>query len=77
MFVNSHKQYGVVRKLIKSQQEAEQDSKQRDEAAQLYEVRLSSSLENVIVEPGELRRVISIQIRIHSFKGGEAQNIRM
>jgi hypothetical protein len=51
--------------------------KSKEEGAQQYEVRLSSSLENVLVEPSDLRRVISVYIRIHSFKGGEAQNIKM
>ena len=42
-----------------------------------YEVRLSNTLENVIVDPNDLKRVITVQVRIHSFKGQEAEIINM
>lgn len=79
VYVNTQKQYGVVRKVLKGQpSEADHDQPiKKEESTQQYEVRLSTSLENVIVDPSDLKRVISINIRIHSFKGGEAQNIRM
>ncbi len=73
VYVNQHKQYGVIRKVIRAAAiESEGENKQKEDSAQQYEVRLSNSLENVIVDPVELKRLITIHIRIHSFKGGEA-----
>lgn len=47
-------------------------SKNREEPAQQYEVRLSNTLENVLAEPSDLKRIITVSVRIHSFKGAEA-----
>ena len=41
----------------------------------MYEVRLSQSLENVLVNPADIKRNISVTVRIHSYLGHEAQNI--
>lgn len=40
-----------------------------------YEVRLSNSLENVLVDPAQIKRLIALNIRLHSYKGGESHNI--
>lgn len=37
-----------------------------------YEVRLSTSLENVLVDATDLKRIVTLNIRNHSAKGGEA-----
>ena len=78
VYVNSHQQYGVVRKSIKNQESNQIQQKGnviKEEAGQ-YEVRLSSTLENILVEPTDLKRIITIQVRIHSYKGlQESQTI--
>ncbi len=40
-----------------------------------YEVRLSNSLENVLVDPSTLKRLIALNIRLHSYKAGESHHI--
>ena len=42
-----------------------------------YEVRLSNTLENVIAKPQDLKRLISVEVRLHTFKVGEAQTINI
>lgn len=37
-----------------------------------YEVRLSTSLENVVVDPSDLKRSIRVGLRIHSLKGEQS-----
>eukprot|EP00347_Sterkiella_histriomuscorum_P014554 403360432 len=54
----------------------QQHSHQQQSGTQ-YEVRLSTSLENVIVDSSDLKRVIALNIRNHSSKGGEAQTIQI
>ncbi len=51
---------------MKGQSEAKIETKMQ------YEVRLSTTLENVVVDPGDLKRMISIQLRIHSIKGADS-----
>ncbi len=72
----THKQYGVIRKMIKqaSQDEGKNEGIQKNEKIS-YEVRLSNSLENVLVDPSALKRLIALHIRLHSYKGGESHNI--
>jgi len=43
----------------------------------VYEVRLSTSLENVVVDPSDLKRNIKVNLRIHSVKGAECQIINI
>lgn len=83
VYVMSLKQYGVIRKVIKAQQaqvvgegEEQKDSNNAGSLVQ-YEVRLSTSLENVLAYSNDLKRLITINIRIHSAKGSEAQNIKI
>jgi hypothetical protein len=78
VYVTTHKQYGVIRKIVKpaSQQNEGQEAKNANAGTQ-YEVRLSTSLENVLVEAADLKRIVSLNIRNHSAKGGEAQNIQI
>ena len=42
-----------------------------------YEVRLSQSLENVVVDPASLLRSIQIGVRLHSLKGEQSQVINV
>jgi hypothetical protein len=72
IYVTTHKQYGVIRKLIK---QASHEEGKKDETQIQYEVRLSNSLENVVVDPSTLKRLIALNIRLHSYKGGESHNI--
>lgn len=62
VYVGPHKQYGVIRKILKGG--AQPDStvstgaaSGTDKALQ-YEVRLSTSLENVVVNPEDLKRSV-------------------
>jgi hypothetical protein len=34
-------------------------------------------LDNVIADPQDLKRIITVSVRIHSFKGAEAQTINV
>lgn len=81
VYVNPHKQYGVIRKVIK-QQKTKSAEEQKSEVLNSqnsvqYEVRLSNSLENVLVSPLDLKRIITVSVRIHTFKGQEAQSINV
>ena len=76
VFVTSHNQYGIIRKVIKAQQQQMVIDKSSQTQIQ-YEVRLSTSLENVIVEPSDLKRMISVQMRLHSSKAGESQIVHI
>ena len=65
VFVGStHNQYGVIRKVMKPAGPEQQLQ---------YEVRLSTTLENVVVQPSDLKRMISINFRVHVVKGTESQ----
>lgn len=76
VFVTSHNQYGIIRKVIKAQQQYMIIDTSSQTQIQ-YEVRLSTSLENVIVEPSDLKRMISVQMRLHSSKAGESQIVHI
>jgi hypothetical protein len=83
VYVNSHKQYGVIRKIIKGQGGSSLQSASGEaaivggskitikEEVQSYEVRLSTTLENVIADPLDLKRIITVAVRIHSYKNGQ------
>ena len=71
--MTSHGQYGIIRKVLKHESKEEQ----KGSGTAQYEVRLSQSLENVLVQPSDIRRMISVTVRIHSFQGYEAQNINI
>lgn len=40
-------------------------------------MRLSQSLENVVVEPGSIKRSITLGVRLHSLKGEQSQVINV
>lgn len=70
-----HNQYGVIRKVIKNALPASEgkiDTSSKEKTGMQYEVRLSTTLENVVVDPSDLKRMISIQLRIHSLKGADS-----
>ena len=77
VFVTSHNQYGIIRKVIKAQQQQQIIVDTSFQTQIQYEVRLSTSLENVIVEPSDLKRMISVQMRLHSSKAGESQIVHI
>ena len=68
-----HSQYGVIRRMIKP---LDQQTSKSSTAFQ-YEVRLSTSLENVIVEPTDLKRSIRVAMRLHSLKGEQCQIVNV
>lgn len=43
----------------------------------MYEVRLSTSLENVIVDPSDLKRSVRVGLRLHSLKGEQSQIVTL
>lgn len=82
MYVKNHNQYGIIRKVVQNQQAEEKggesaQKKKPEVNSLMYEVRLSQSLENVLVQPSDILRYISIEVRIHSFQGHEAQNVNI
>ena len=70
-----HCQYGVIRKVIKPS--ATTDQIQSSSSALKYEVRLSQSLENVVVASSDLRRTVRVALRLHSIKGEQSQVVQV
>lgn len=73
-----HSQYGVIRKVLKPFSSEQIVIGSTASGAHLqYEVRLSTSLENVIVEPSDLKRSIRVAMRLHSMKGEQCQIVNV
>ena len=70
IFVVSQKQYGVVRKVLKGDSKEEvkevkpaagkEGAAVQDLSNISYEVRLSTTLENIIVEASDLKRTVTV-----------------